>query len=222
MRSGIRLQLADSACVRKERLQSRRKKFDSYKYLPYGRFMDTKTQILATAADLLQKQSMNGFSLQDVADRVGIRKPSLFHHYRNKDALVNDVVEASVIAFRKRMEAAREQPAARQLESFLAVYVSNIGAGSRLCPVGGILGDWDHLAPELQQRAQRLLDLQQQWLQQIALSGGFAQDEDAAAAWAEEVLMTVQGALTLSRVRRSPLPLERAVSRLRERLVKHR
>lgn len=180
--------------------------------------MDTKTQILASAADLLQKQSMNGFSLQDVADRVGIRKPSLFHHYRNKDALVADVVEAAIIAFRKRMEAAAGQPPARQLETFLAVYLSNIGAGSGLCPVGGILGDWDHLAPELQQRGQRLLALQQQWLEGIALSAGYAENQDSARDWAEDVLMTVQGALVLSRVRHSPLPLERAVARLRERI----
>lgn len=180
--------------------------------------MDTKTHILSTAADLLQKQSMHGFSLQDVADRVGIRKPSLFHHYRNKDALVADVIEASIAAFRKRMEACLDLPPGRQLETFLAVYVSNIGAGSKLCPVGGILGDWDHLTVELQQRAQRLLDLQQDWLQRIAVAGGYADGSEPAHDWAEEVLMTIQGALMISRVRRSPLPLERAVARLRERL----
>lgn len=184
--------------------------------------MDTKTQILATAADLLQKQSMHGFSLQDVADRVGIRKPSLFHHYRNKDALVGDVIEASIGAFRKRMEASLDQPPTRQLETLLAVYVSNIGAGSKLCPVGGILGDWDHLTPELQQRAQRLLDLQQGWLERIALEGGYADGATAAQDWAEEVLITIQGALVISRVRRSPLPLERAVGRLREHLSDRR
>lgn len=190
---------------------------DLYFSLPYGRRMDTKTQILTTAADLLQKQSMNGFSLQDVADRVGIRKPSLFHHYRNKDALVADVIDAAIIAFRRRIEAVASQPAPRQLETFLAVYVSNIGAGSGLCPVGGILGDWDHLAPDIQQRAQRLLDLQQQWLEGIALSAGYAESKDSARDWAEDVLMSLQGALVLSRVSRSPLPLERAVTRLRER-----
>ncbi|HDZ56899.1 MAG TPA: TetR/AcrR family transcriptional regulator [Pseudomonas xinjiangensis] len=181
--------------------------------------MDTKTQILSIAADLLQKQSMNGFSLQDVADRVGIRKPSLFHHYRNKDALVADVIESSIQAFRKRMEAMQDQPPARRLETWLSVYVSNIGAGSKLCPVGGILGDWDHLAPDLQQRAQRLLDLQQHWLEEIALSGKYVHDANAAQEWAEDLLMIVQGALVLSRVRHSPLPLERAVTRLRERLA---
>ncbi len=181
--------------------------------------MDTRTQILVTAADLLQKQSMNGFSLQDVADRVGIRKPSLFHHYRNKEALVTDIIEASIGAFRKRMEAAQAQPPARQLETFLSVYVSNIGAGSKLCPVGGILGDWDHLAPELQHRARRLLDLQQQWLEEIALAGGYVHSQGDAQQWAEAVLIDVQGGLVLSRVRQSPLPLERAITRLRARIA---
>lgn len=182
--------------------------------------MDTKTEILATAADLLQKQSMNGFSLQDVADRVGIRKPSLFHHYRNKEALVSDVIETSISAFRARVDALQDQPPARQLEAFFSIYLGNIGAGSRLCPVGGILGDWDHLPQQLQQRARRLLDLQQQWLERIALSGEYAHDETEAQGWAEEVLLNVQGALVLARVRQSPLPLERAVARLRQRLVR--
>ncbi|AQZ94593.1 hypothetical protein BVH74_07430 [Halopseudomonas phragmitis] len=191
---------------------------DNQQNLPYGRLMDTKTQILSTAADLLQRQSLNGFSLQDIADRVGIRKASLFHHYRNKDALVADVIDTSIQALRRHIDAQQGQPAARQLEAFFAIYLNSIGPGRRLCPVGGVLGDWDHLDQQLRQRAQRLLDLQHDWLTGIALSGQCAENSEQAGRWAERVLMLVQGGLFLSRVKGSPLPIEQAISEVRREL----
>ena len=146
--------------------------------------MDTRTQILSIASDLLQRQTVNGFSLQDVADRVGIRKASLFHHYRNKEALVADVLENSLNGFRKRMQALHSQPAQRQLDAFLDIYQRHIGAGSRLCSVSGVTGDWDHLG-------------------------------EASRRLAEQIMVRIQGAMLLSRVQSSPLPLERIIAQLR-------
>ncbi|WP_339648130.1 TetR/AcrR family transcriptional regulator [Halopseudomonas pelagia] len=177
--------------------------------------MDTRTQILSIASDLLQRQTVNGFSLQDVADRVGIRKASLFHHYRNKEALVADVLENSLNGFRRRMEGMRNQPAQRQLEAFLDIYQRHIGAGSRLCSVSGVTGDWDHLGEEPRRWALALLHEQCGWLAHIAELGGYARNTEEADAWAEQVMVRIQGAMLLSRVQSTSLPLERTIAQLR-------
>lgn len=183
--------------------------------------MDTRTQILNIASDLLQRQTVHGFSLQDVADRVGIRKASLFHHYRNKDALLADVLQNSLSGFRTRIEHLRQQPAARQMEAFLDIYQRHIGAGTRLCSVSGVTGDWDHLGEELKRLALALLNEQSAWLTRIALGGGYAQDEERAQDWAEQIMVRIQGAMLLSRVQSSPLPLERTIAHLRAEWARH-
>ena len=48
---------------------------------------ERKQQILATAADILEHKSFAAFSYQDLADRLGIRKASIHHHFKSKDEL---------------------------------------------------------------------------------------------------------------------------------------
>lgn len=48
---------------------------------------DRKQQILATAADVLEHKSFAAFSYRDLADRLGIRKASIHHHFKSKEEL---------------------------------------------------------------------------------------------------------------------------------------
>ena len=34
----------------------------------------------------MQTRSFHGFSFQDIADEIGVRKASLYHHFDSKDA----------------------------------------------------------------------------------------------------------------------------------------
>jgi TetR/AcrR family transcriptional repressor of nem operon len=52
----------------------------------------TAAQIVASARSLLATRGYNGFSYADVAEAVGISKPSIHHHFPSKAALVHRVV----------------------------------------------------------------------------------------------------------------------------------
>ena len=56
----------------------------SLDYLTIGS-MNTRERILDSAQRLTQTRSFHGFSFQDIADEVGIRKASLYHHFDSKD-----------------------------------------------------------------------------------------------------------------------------------------
>ncbi len=53
----------------------------------------TSDRILDAAEDLFAEKGYSATSLGDVADRVGIRSPSLYNHFKNKEALYEAVLE---------------------------------------------------------------------------------------------------------------------------------
>ena len=46
-----------------------------------------REQLLHAAQVLVQDRGLDAVSFQDLADAVGLKKPSVFHHFRNKDEL---------------------------------------------------------------------------------------------------------------------------------------
>lgn len=59
----------------------------------------TAERILDAAEDLFAQKGFSATSLGDVADRVGIRSPSLYNHFRNKEALYEAVLERLLVEF---------------------------------------------------------------------------------------------------------------------------
>src|SRR4051794_36242328 len=58
----------------------------------------TSDLILDVAQELLQTRGYNAISYQDIADRIGIRKASIHHHFPNK----SDLAQALVRRYRQR------------------------------------------------------------------------------------------------------------------------
>ena len=56
----------------------------------------TPEAILDAAEALFAERGYDGASLRDVADRVGVRAPSLYNHFESKDALYVAVLERGV------------------------------------------------------------------------------------------------------------------------------
>jgi len=59
----------------------------------------TAQRILDAAEDLFAEKGYSATSLGDVADRVGIRSPSLYNHFKNKEALYEAVLERLLADF---------------------------------------------------------------------------------------------------------------------------
>ena len=70
----------------------------------------TAERVLDAAEDLFAEKGYSATSLGEVADRVGIRSPSLYNHFRNKEALYTAVLERLLDDFAGPMEELNSGP----------------------------------------------------------------------------------------------------------------
>jgi TetR/AcrR family transcriptional repressor of nem operon len=158
---------------------------------------DTRTQIIRIARELLMTRSYFGFSFQDVADRVGIRKPSLYHHFATKDALAIEILQRSRTSF-ESWTSSMQLPAEKKLDAYVRMYRDTLGAGRVMCPAGALAPGWDAVDVSVQRAVQAMRQVQVDWLAQVFAELG--ERAPRARARAGHMFALCQGALASARM----------------------
>lgn len=81
----------------------------------------TRERILAEASRLFAERGYDGTSTRQIADAVGIRQPSLFHHFASKQAIMEELLELTYRAPAETAERLADEsgPAADRLGAYL-------------------------------------------------------------------------------------------------------
>lgn len=66
----------------------------------------TNEEIIAAVCELLESAGPAGLTMQAVAASVGVRAPSLYKRFRDRDALITAVVSVSIDRLAQRLESA--------------------------------------------------------------------------------------------------------------------
>jgi AcrR family transcriptional regulator len=89
-----------------------------------------RQRILDAALELLAEHGYEGMSLQQVADRVGLHKSSLFHHFKSKEELAAEVYRGLAERLQKRLEPllSEDPPRFESMLSAIEVSVDHFAA----------------------------------------------------------------------------------------------
>lgn len=185
----------------------------------------TADRILASARELVIAGGYHGFSYADIAEVVGIRKPSIHHHFPAKA----DLVRALVIGYRDDLAAGLAQfegsspDAAVQLQRYIATWEACISDGSMpFCLGAQLAAELPALPPEVAAEVRAHFRLLAAWLTVVVARGVEQQRfriSGTAEAEAEIIMATVHGAMLSARAYGTPASFGLIVRPLLDRLI---
>jgi TetR/AcrR family transcriptional regulator, transcriptional repressor for nem operon len=181
--------------------------------------MKTRTKILNSAQRLIQTRSFEGFSFQDIADEVGIRKASLYHHFDSKDAVAIAVLKRGADWVTGQLDATKELAPPERLERYFDLFHDLHGKAERMCPGGSFASVLGAVSPAVQRALHAFTKMHLDWLEGVvregAALGAFEIGEQAPRDVALQIFSSVQGALLTGRLTADPGVLDAVATELR-------
>jgi len=185
---------------------------------------DTRTAILDVAQDILQRQSISGVSFQLLADRIGIKKGSMYYHFKTKDELAIAILDRASQDLKTSFSRGKHKPAVQQLDFFFMIYEKFIGPGQRMCPGGCFASEWEKISDPVKQSVRKVLNVQINGIRDILIFGNeknefihHDQNEQQLASW---IISSLQGGILTSRVEENQEHFDFAVQAIKRFLYK--
>jgi TetR/AcrR family transcriptional repressor of nem operon len=163
---------------------------------------DTRSCLIESATTLVRQRGYSAFSYADLAAAVGIRKPSIHHHFPSKGDLAAAVVATHIETFSGRLDdiAARIADPLKRIEAYAGLYRESFDAGQG-CLCGVLASELNVLPAAAQAEVRRFFALNLAWLERTlaaAHAAGRLRRDVQAGREARTVLSTLQGALCLA------------------------
>lgn len=184
----------------------------------------TKDKILDISQDLIQKNGYNAVSFQDIAELVGIKKPSITHHFASKEALGIAVVQRYRSSFNEALEhiLANESSSAMQALEFYFIPYTDLGAANdKICLCASLAGEFMALPTEVQTEVASFFKDHISWIEKILLKGKSSKEfnfEEDPEVLALLFLGALEGALIVQRATQKYNQLEKVIKSLKARL----
>ena len=169
----------------------------------------TGDRILDAAEALIQRLGYNGFSYNDIAKELEIRKASIHYYFASKAELGAAVMQR----YRQRMETAMAQAqdayaadvgdnAWKLLEMYISPYLQFAETPEKICLCGALSGGFPALPANMQREVNQFVHDHQKWLSELVEAGSrcgaFAQTGNATA-MGRWIFSSLQGALLMKR-----------------------
>lgn len=174
--------------------------------------MKTENQrevILEIAENLLREKGYNGWSYQDIASAVGIKKASIHYYFPHKEDLGCELIgyyhqkSHNVLAEADlKLKSAKEK-----LEAFVHLYGQVLDAPHSYCLCGMLAADLTTLPEKMQTTLKTSFEKQKSWVAHV-LDEGIKRGEFSKIDSCEEesalIVSSLQGMLLMARLEKHP------------------
>lgn len=159
-------------------------------------------KILAAATRIAQAHGYGGLNVRTLADEVGIKAASLYHHFPSKADLAAAVAkrywEDSVAAL-DALAAATPDPVAC-LRKYPQTFRKSLENDNRMCLSSFMAAEYDDLPEHVQREVRSFADVNVAWLARMLVAGRIT-PADKAEARARAIYAAVAGAQLMARGR---------------------
>ncbi len=105
-----------------------------------------REELTRIAARLFAEKGYQGTSLADLAEELGVQKPSLYHHIQSKEDLLWEVAREGAAAFHGALDGVPEGPAAERIRLALRAHLAVVGGQLDVATV--FVREWRFLSGE--------------------------------------------------------------------------
>ena len=140
---------------------------------------DRREQILDIAETLIRTRGFVGFSYQDIADDLGIRKASIHYYFPSKAGLglaAIDRYASQIAAMLNTLEADETLTARAMLEAYLGTIVEISKSSDKFCLAGAMAAELMALPEDMRVRVDQFFEQQQDWMTRV-IERGMARGE---------------------------------------------
>lgn len=130
----------------------------------------TKTRSLVEGQKLLQTFGYNGFSFQHLADAVGVKKASLYDHFKSKEDFGRKLLKEYETLFLNWSETVSVFEPEAQVGAYFEIFIKFVG-DEKLCPVCAISSDLSSFPKEMKKGIADLYQIRKDWLKNIIKTG---------------------------------------------------
>lgn len=160
-----------------------------------------RDELIESATRLIQKVGVNGFSYGDLAKELGIKAPSIHHHFPSKEDLVAAVAAEYRARFAAHVDAIPDGPALDRVRAYGRLF-SETAKTDRLCLCGAVSAEWLTVGEKSRAEVHTFFTDQQAWLEEQLTNG--VRDGDItltlpAPAVAATILAALEGSMLMSR-----------------------
>jgi len=134
----------------------------------------TADRILDAGQELIQTGGFSAMSFQDIASEVGIRKPSIIHHFATKAELGVAIIRRYRDTFAAQLQQISEDPAKSSwdaLEFYFSPYLFLASTPDKVCLCGALAGEIPVLPEVMRVEVKQFIEAHQRWLEEILREG---------------------------------------------------
>lgn len=164
----------------------------------------TRERLLDEGRLLVQRKSYTGFAFDELADRVGIRKASIYHHFADKETFGIEVLRLACTEIAEFLDSLLGRSGWQQLSTYVETVGMAIGAGDRVCPGLAMTANWGAIPDSVKAGVQALADVHLGGLLAMLKRGkadGSIKYKASPSLQAQMIFSSMQGALVLAQTR---------------------